>query len=679
MTSRSNSILIIVLSLLLVGFLASGLWLVQRGLQPEEARTNPTVVETAPSSGGQASRATTIEFLFDQQMDRTSVEEALSIAPAFAYGVEWDNEGRADHLIIQPRHALEWDTTYQVTIGTEARNAAGRPLEAPAQVEFSTSNVVAVSEVLPAAGSESVGLNQPITVRFDRPVVEVTSLEAQEELPQPVLVNPAVEGIGRWLASDLYGFYPTGDLSAGTRYEVMVTPLVAPGLELPETYEWSFVTEGPSLQASFPYDGASQVASATAIKLLFAQPMDRESVERNFRLSAHGEEGSVAGEFRWEDDDTLLFVPRDPLDVASEYEIEVDEGATAQGGARGLLSPYRAVFTTVDYLAVESVQPAPGSIEVSTVPTDTAITVQFNHPVVPVVGLAKKESLPNPLQFSPALEGEGEWITTSLFQFRPAEPLEPSTEYVATVDSDLQDTLGSYQNAPYSWSFLTEFPRVIRVEPSNPRRHVPPEGPIALRFNQPMNPKSAEEAFTLSGVEGEVAGDFEWADDDSVLQFFPDTPLTREAEYTIELDPGAGGAKGGETRESFEASIVAAPELRVASVSPAPGATDVNVWDSLQITFNTLLDPEIFAPNQPSLDLKPYISIEPRPKGQLSNCCYDPETLMLSAWFVDRGLEPSTEYTVTVKGIQDESGQLLSEPYSWSFRTGELPPVLYLA
>ncbi|MGH2542272.1 MAG: Ig-like domain-containing protein, partial [Ardenticatenaceae bacterium] len=423
MPARANKAAIVILVLALVGLVVGALWFVRQGVQPEEVQRNPAVVEALPLPAEPVSRATTVEFLFDQAMDQGSVEQALSVSPPFAYGLEWNNEGGGDHVIVRPLEALDWDTTYHVTVGTEAQNEAGRPLDSAAEVAFTTSREARVSEVYPAVDSSGVDVDQPITVRFDRPMVEVASLESEEqaELPQPILISPPAEGTGLWLAPDLFGFYPSGGLLRGTAYEVTVSPLVAPGLELPESYEWSFLTEGPRVEASFPFGGAREVASAAAIRLLFVQPMDRASVEENFRLSAQGSDVPVAGEFRWEDDATLVFVPREPLDVASDYEIALGEEARADGGSRGLASPYRALFTTIDYLGVESVQPAPGSIEVSTVPTDTAITVQFNHPVVPLVGLAAAEALPNPLQIEPTVEGVGEWVTTSLFQFRPSE------------------------------------------------------------------------------------------------------------------------------------------------------------------------------------------------------------------------------------------------------------------
>lgn len=665
---RSNKPIIILLSLLLVVIAGAGLFFMQQAFQPPEARENPTVVSTLPDGSGPASRATTLEFLFSQQMDHVSVEAALTLSPTVAYSAQWQSEGRGERLIVQPTQALSWETTYHATLAASAQNTQGRPLAAPITLSFTTGGQVQVAAVTPAEGTMEVELNQPITIRFDRPLVEVTSLEEQADLPQPVVIEPPLQGIGRWLAPDTYSFYPEDELTAGTEYVVRVSPAVAPAMELADAYEWTFTTTGPRLTASYPFDGASEVERATAITLLFSQPMDRESVEENFQLSARGEEVPVAGQFVWDDDRRLTFEPREPLELATDYQIEVEPTVVAQGGSRGLASPYRAVFTTVDYLTVESVQPAPGSDEVTIVPTDTVIAVQFNHPVVSLVGLADKDELPSPIRLSPDLSGEGEWVTTSLFVYRPTEPLAPSTEYVITLEPGLQDTLGSFLNEAYSWSFTTEFPRVVRVEPSNTRRLVAPEGPISLRFNQPMDEETTTDAFTLVAPDGSpVAGTFEWTEEGTVLSFFPTQPLTREEEYELVLGEGARGARGGATNERFEAEVVAAPLPRVVKTLPANGAENVSVYEAIQITFNTPIT---------TTGLIDHLSIVPTSTNVYTY--YDPETLSLNI-SVAGPLQPSTEYSITIEEtLRDESGQSLSEPYTFGFTTAPLEPQLSL-
>lgn len=547
---------------------------------------------------------------------------------------------------------------------------------------------VGITEVLPAEGAEMVGLNPAIMVRFEKPIVEADLLGNQLELPQPIELDPPALGVGQWLAPDFYGFYPSEPLNTGTEYNVLLNSLVAPGMELSEGYNWSFVTQGGQVGASFPYDGAEEVSRSTDVRVSFAQPMDRASTQENFKMRDKETEQPVAGEFVWEDDSTLLFVPKTRLQESSEYEIELSTEARSKGGSRGLMSPYRATFTTVDFLAVESVQPAPDTIEVTL--KKGTIAVQFNHPVVQLVGLADKEELAIPFSLAPPLAGEGEWVTTSLFVYRPTEALAPSTEYVVTVSDELQDTVGSTLSEPYSWSFITEYPRVLRVEPTGrlgppsdefysseetPEESraltVAPNGPIGLRFNQPMEPKSTEAAFRLVGAPlagAPTAGGFEWQEDGVLLQFFPDTPLASGVPYQIVLAAGAQGAVGGETRDAFELEVTGAPPPEVIKSDPVAGEQEVEPTSNINLYFNTELNIR---------DIEQYIDIQPA-VGKISTSFYS-SSLQLNIWFNDN-FASETSYTVTIDGqLSDKSGQTMGEDYVLTFTTGKLRPRLLLA
>ncbi|MGB0384336.1 MAG: Ig-like domain-containing protein [Ardenticatenaceae bacterium] len=698
MAIRSNKPLIVLLTLLLIGAIGAAIWWAVQLRRPLEARQNPTVSVELPAEGI-VSRNSNFEFVFDQKMDHAAVEQALSVVPDFAHTVAWREEGDGERLVITPAEPLQSKTTYRASLSIEALNEEGRPLERPAEGSFTTTSEIRVLEVFPSVNTEMVGLDEAITIRFDQPVPDADGepVEAQDErqegLPQPLILDPSTPGIGQWLDDDLYAFYPAKPLNAGTEYQVLINSMVAPGVELPESYRWSFVTEGPEVQVSFPFDGAIEVSRSTDVRLQFAQPMNEESVQESFELNVPGQEQPVTGDFVWEDQQTLLFKPAEALAVATDYQINVTDQATTPGGARGLGAPYRAVFTTVDYLAVESVQPAPSTVEVSLAPTNTLIAVQFNRPVVSLVGLAEKEELPTPITIEPAMSGEGEWVTTSLFVYRPTQQLAGSSEYVVTVRDDVVDTVASTLQEPYSWTFTTEWPRVLYVEPrarsisdpgsrkvenqvESPQESTPspptlisPNGPVGLRFNQAMDQASSEAAFALRAVDGApVAGRVEWQDDGTLLHFYPNTPLTRDAPYRLVLQPGAQGATGGQINEPFEADVVVAPQLRVINSDPAKGAQDVPPQSSLFIAFNAPIEPQ---------NVKQYIDIEPEVKDFFASYNNEVAELYLS---LGQGSTPNTSYTITIDGaLPDPHGGTLGQDYVLSFTTGALSPRLRLA
>ena len=160
-------------------------------------------------------------------------------------------------------------------------------------------------------------------------------------------------------------------------------------------------------------------------------------MERAFSISP-----KVKGRFQWPDERTIRFQPAKALDRATRYEVELGTGAKDADGV-SLAEKYRFHFTTVGYLEVTQVIPAPDSQDVE---ADSAITVMFNRPVVPLTTLEQQEDLPQPVVFDPPIEGRGEWLNTSIYVFTPDGPLAGGTRYTARVQAGLTDTTGGLQH-----------------------------------------------------------------------------------------------------------------------------------------------------------------------------------------------------------------------------------------
>ncbi len=96
----------------------------------------------------------------------------------------------------------------------------------------------------------------------------------------------------------------------------------------------------------------------------------------------------------------------------------------------------------------------------------SAITVMFNRPVVPLTSLADQASLPNPLALDPPASGQGEWLNTSIYIFRPDKPLAGGQTYTGRVAAGLQDTTGGLLKDDFVWHFGTQAPAVVSSIPA---------------------------------------------------------------------------------------------------------------------------------------------------------------------------------------------------------------------
>src|SRR6185436_9850018 len=113
-----------------------------------------------------------------------------------------------------------------------------------------------------------------------------------------------------------------------------------------------------------------------------------------------------------------------------------------------------------------------------------AITVLFNRPVVPLTVVEQQNNAPQPLSFTPAIQGKGEWLNTAIYVFHPSAPLAGGTTYTGRVAAGLQAVDGSPLQGEYAWSFTIARPQVVFVAPQDGTSLVSVEPTISLQFNQ---------------------------------------------------------------------------------------------------------------------------------------------------------------------------------------------------
>ena len=212
------------------------------------------------------------------------------------------------------------------------------------------------------------------------------------------------------------------------------------------------------------------------------------------------------------DEYSLTFEPLDQYERDTSYTFAFAPPLQAKDGAP-LLDPYRATYLSAGYLEVAEVFPQPES---KSVPVDSAITVVFDRPVVPLLASVSEDELPHPLVLSPATGGSGEWVNSAVYVFTPAEPLDSAAEYTVVIAPDLAAVDGATMASAFRWSFKTEAPSIVSLRSSirrptihddrwdairlNPR--------IQVRFNQAMDPGVVERAFFFrAGLESQMRVD----------------------------------------------------------------------------------------------------------------------------------------------------------------------------
>ncbi|MCB0208951.1 MAG: Ig-like domain-containing protein, partial [Anaerolineae bacterium] len=279
----------------------------------------PMVLQSSPAVGEEQALDAPVEIVFDQPMDRDSVEKAFAIEPgASADGTfEWIDDQTVQFT---PADGFERGERYRVRVVESAESQEGLTMAQPFELRFSAVGFLEVANVQPADGAEEILADNIVTVLFNRPVVPLSAIEDEGSLPDPLTFVPPVTGDGEWLNTSIYQFTPDEGFEAATEYTARVSAGLTDALgnaSLEDDFEWTFTTVTPQVVASLPAEGDIYVSPSPVISVTFNQAMDRDSVEEQLTLVNDATAESVSGTFNWVEGGI-----KQPL--ANEYETYYD-------------------------------------------------------------------------------------------------------------------------------------------------------------------------------------------------------------------------------------------------------------------------------------------------------------------------------------------------------------------
>ncbi|MCS7070098.1 MAG: Ig-like domain-containing protein, partial [Anaerolinea sp.] len=319
--------------------------------------------------------------------------------------------------------------------------------------------------------------------------------------------------------------------------------------------------------------------------------------------------------------------------------------------------------------------PAPGLVVTDVFPQDGSqyvvdqpIIVVFNRPVVPLITSATDPAAQvNPLIFEPALIGRGEWINSSIYQFTP-DAIASGTTYRLTVDPALTSLDGRGLSAPFSSTFTTGFPRIIRFQPdADASRRALPDEPIAITFDMPVDRAAAEASLSVRADGEPVAGSITWDDSSTTMTFTPAERYPFGATVSVEVGRGVRATGGGAgATEGFEWIFAVVPLPAVVSTYPADGEQEAYPYGGITIYFASPMRIDT---------LRDRIRIEPEPWRE-GDAYYSEWDFSYTVAFPT---EPSTDYTITLlPGMEDIYGNVINETTVIRYRTQPYAPELDL-
>jgi hypothetical protein len=309
--------------------------------------------------------------------------------------------------------------------------------------------------------------------------------------------------------------------------------------------------------------------------------------------------------------------------------------------------------------AVTSTSPTSGATGVA---VNAAPSATFNQAVTASsVSFTLKDASGATVNGTTALNGAATTAT-----FTPSSSLAYSTQYTATVTGATNST--GQTMAPYSWSFTTvaapPAPTVSSTSPASGATGVAASVTPSATFSQTVTASSV--TFTLKDASGtSISGSTSLNGAGTTATFTPSSALAYSTQYTATVS-GATNATGQTMASPYTWSFTTAaapPAPAVNSTSPASNATGVAISVTPSATFN-----QAVTGSSVTFTLKD-------PGGNAVNGSATLNSAATTVTFTpSSALAYSTQYTATVSGATNSTGQTMTSPYTWSFTTAAAPP-----
>jgi alpha-2-macroglobulin len=407
------------------------------------------------------------------------------------------------------------------------------------------------------------------------------------------------------------------------------------------------------------------------IQITFDRGMEQGKTSNAFSLLGPDNK-PVTGQSAWRDARTFEFTPTSKLEPASTYLGVFSTSATALDGT----SPKENIqlnFTTVEGLKVGQVFPIADAEDVD---STTNITVIFNHPVVPITIQEEQSGLPQPIELSPQVKGQGQWVNSSVYVFQPDPALLSGIRYTIRVGAGLKDTNGDALDQSFVSQFTTRAPSVasfaLKNGEQNPQldnvQNVLLDQAFIITFLQPMNLDSVAQATTVTNnqTEKSVSLGFNWNKDFTELTLQPNGRYQIASDYHLQIADTAQAADGGMLKNGFSVNFSTVPLPSIIKVTPEPNSVATNFDSSLSIQFASPM----------RLDsLKGKVIVTPAPKAELQWYYNDYDDT-----YNTYGLDAGTSYSVRIlSGTADIYGNTIDSEDSFTFKTADEDPYAQLA
>ena len=355
------------------------------------------------------------------------------------------------------------------------------------------------------------------------------------------------------------------------------------------------------------------------------------------------------------DGNTLIIDPEQNLIPNTEYTVKLPPGAVSASGGTILNVGKTFSFTTFG-LRVASTSPVDKEKDVGLIGN---ITVTFNQDIQPgsnMAGITLKTG-DTPCQLNTSISG-------SILTLDPVYDLKRNKQYTVTIPAGcLKDPLGYELNYNYTFTFTTQYLKVIGSTPENDATGVPVNQTIELIFNAPIKPGDKLLQCSLVEDSGKKIATHIPLVIGSSMKIDPILNLGIGKTYTLTVPVAAikERSSGDQLLQDYKLVFSTQPDPvppAVINTNPVNGASYVPLNTTITVTFSedVRMGPD-------------FLNINLRDQNQTLKLTLNVVAGNVLTIKPITKLAPNTNYTVTLpaQSIKDRAGNYLTGDYTFSF------------
>jgi hypothetical protein len=645
-------------------------------------KTPPTVTISPANGATNVGINTQVVLTFSKSINTSTINtNTLALfsgetAIRYSYSVSLDNRT----IVVTPSNYYgTWTSgaTISVNLSGGIQDLSGNAL-APVSSQFTLTTALpgAAPQVLsmePSSGS-NVPANTVITL-FTSAAMNTSSIAGSLFVTDNgVVVSGSLQTFSNGQAIE---FTPSAPFGAGDLIQVFLnsTATSADGVPL-SAFEGQFYVAGSpanttaQVQASNPVAGTTNVPLNTVIQVEYNQPLLASTVNNsNITLYQYSTGTYLTPTVTLVG--TQVINITSPLVSGSEYQVYISPNSAVTNVDGLAVQPYGFYFTAgtaADTVAPTIVSEAPTN-NATNIGTNSAISVNFNKAINPIsvtgstiqVTAGSTTEVPSSISFSP------DYTRVSIV---PEAPLPASTVITVTINGVTSEAGVAVAKTTTTFTTAAQpdftAPYVINSSVVYGQTNVPVNSPFSLQFSKPMDIGSLDVAsialydyFTGQYIPVTIS----WSADQTTLFLVPTAPLAVGTHYYLQvsgLTDLDGNTQTGFTVYFTTAFVANTNPPAVINTSPENTLTAVPTNSPVEILFTEPIQPTSISQITLTTGGSP-VALTPT---------FSDANQLLTLMPVQPLLAPNATYTLTITGVKDTAGNVMTSTVTNTFTTG---------